>query len=233
MIDKIPHYQAHRGYCLDGAQENTLESFIEAKKKKFLMCEMDVQLSKDTVPIVFHDKNLIRMGGEDVDVADLTAQQMKEKVHSPTLEEVIAHSEMTPYLNIELKTSAVIDETLEFKVSQLIKKYKVQSRVLISSFNPLSLARMRYLLPNVQRALLVTQANDPENHFYLKKMWFLRLADPHFLNLDCRDIEYSTIYENQKNNLSVMAWTVNDRSMAQKLLDRGAVSIITDTLVPL
>ena len=51
---------AHRGYS-DKAPENTIASFDLAVDKGFNIFEFDIQLTKDSIPIVFHDYDLTRV----------------------------------------------------------------------------------------------------------------------------------------------------------------------------
>lgn len=54
---------AHRGLHGAGASENSLEAFEAACQAGFGV-ELDVQLSRDGVAVVFHDDTLFRMTGD-------------------------------------------------------------------------------------------------------------------------------------------------------------------------
>ena len=68
---------AHRGLWGPGVPENSLAA-IEAAAKASLGLEFDVHLSKDGVPIVFHDANLERMTGEAGYIFEKTAEELQE-----------------------------------------------------------------------------------------------------------------------------------------------------------
>ena len=72
-------YYAHRGlFDNDGdAPENSLKAFERAVKAGYGM-EMDVQVTKDGVPVVFHDFTLERMCGKGGKVCDYTWQELKD-----------------------------------------------------------------------------------------------------------------------------------------------------------
>lgn len=53
---------AHRGLHGPGVPENSLPAFRRAARKG-VGVELDVQLTRDGVPVVFHDKSLLRMCG--------------------------------------------------------------------------------------------------------------------------------------------------------------------------
>lgn len=60
----LHHYYAHRGLhnIALGIPENSMKAFQRAIDNGFGM-EMDVQLSRDGFPVVFHDATLTRMCG--------------------------------------------------------------------------------------------------------------------------------------------------------------------------
>ncbi|MGF2089605.1 glycerophosphodiester phosphodiesterase [Enterococcus casseliflavus] len=60
LLDRsFAYFAAHRG-ATEFAPENTLASALEAKKAGFDFVEMDVQLTKDLVPIIMHDETVDR-----------------------------------------------------------------------------------------------------------------------------------------------------------------------------
>ena len=65
------HY-AHRGLWGEGVAENSLTAFRLAAEGGIAV-EMDVQLSKDGVPVVFHDATLERVTGMEGRVRDYDA----------------------------------------------------------------------------------------------------------------------------------------------------------------
>ncbi len=226
----LPRLQAHRGYWLGGAQENTLEAFRQARERGALMIECDVQLSKDLIPVLFHDEDLQRLAGRPEQVKNLTARELKEWAKAPTLSEVLKDSACPRFVNIELKSKLKLDDPLERKVAQVVRAAKAENRVLFSSFNPFSLYRISLHLPDVPRALLVTQDDDPENHFLLKKMWLAPFLKFHLLHLDQHMVNEEKMNIWQKKKIPVAVWTVNGAPEIQKFLKMGAISVITDTL---
>ncbi|HKQ30420.1 MAG TPA: glycerophosphodiester phosphodiesterase family protein [Burkholderiales bacterium] len=72
----IPQLVAHRGYTLR-YPENTLIGVEAAIRAGARYVEIDVQLSADQVPVLFHDAKLTRVCGEPGAVHDYTAAQLK------------------------------------------------------------------------------------------------------------------------------------------------------------
>ncbi|MNK07842.1 Glycerophosphoryl diester phosphodiesterase [compost metagenome] len=224
-------YQAHRGYCKKGDRENTLASFRQAKLQKFEMIELDVHLSKDEVPVVFHDEDLQRLGERSDYVRALTALQLKEYVQAPTLEEVLMSPDVPEKVNIEVKSKSYFGNALEQRVCEVVTRCGAQNRVQFSSFNPLSLWRLKKQLPQVPRALLATKEPDPSNKIYLKHLWFAPYIGIHALHLDHRYVSFRELKAYVARGIPVALWTVNDEKKAQDLLASGALSIISDEIL--
>lgn len=225
-----PKYQGHRGYWKEGAQENTLASFVAAKKRGLQMIEMDVRLSKDAIVVVFHDNDLKRLGNVDKLVNQLNAAELATAAQVVSLDALLASNDIPHFLNIELKTDKAFDGQLEEEVAKLVRKHKAEKRILFSSFNPLAINRLKKLLPEVPRALLATKEDDPTNKFYLKHMLFAPYIGVHALHLDYRYVNLKELERWNRRKIPVAFWTVNDPAIAKDLLDHGALSIISDVL---
>lgn len=224
-----PKFQGHRGYWVGGLPENSMLSFEAATKQGFVMVEMDVRLSKDKVPVVFHDSTLKRTLNLDKAVDQCLAAELNSYA-IPTLEEVLSSAKIPQYLNIELKTPFIIESTLEKEIAKLIKKYKAEGRVLFSSFNPLALRRLSVLLPTVPRALLASKENTRDNKIYLRNLWFAPYVRVHALHLDHKFVNIEELKKWKKRKVPVALWTVNDRREADAYINAGALSIISDYL---
>ena len=121
---------AHRGYS-DIAPENTLASFDLSISKGFNVFELDVQLTKDNIAIVFHDYDLARICGinlkineilfKDIakfDVGSWTGKKFKnEKI--PSFETILNRYKNKVHLQIELKSH---EKKLAKLVIDLLKK---------------------------------------------------------------------------------------------------------------
>lgn len=104
---------AHRGlWAADGAPENSIAAF-QAAAAAGVGIELDVQLTKDGVPIVFHDPALDRMTEATGPVWERTAEDLATLTLTGTSERIPTLSEVartlpagTPVL-VELKASPV------------------------------------------------------------------------------------------------------------------------------
>ena len=73
------YYYAHRGFHdnMSDAPENSMKAFALAVDNGYGI-EMDVQLTKDDIPVVFHDFTLRRVCGVEGKVRDYTYSELKE-----------------------------------------------------------------------------------------------------------------------------------------------------------
>lgn len=228
---EIPRLQAHRGYWAGGFRENTLAAFRAAKAAGFSMAELDVRLSRDGQVVVYHDDDLSAFGrGEEVRHVD--AVEMARISGAPLLRDVLCDAAGPESYNIEVKAPVSIAGRVEPAVAQVIREARAQERVLISSFNPLSLALVSELLPEVPRALLATSRMEKGNSFALRKFLFAPFLKVHMLNLDDVMMTPEMISFLRSRRLRYSVWTVNDAARARELLETGAVSVITDRVRP-
>lgn len=156
---------AHRG-ASGHAPENTMEAFLLADTLGADGIELDVQLSKDGVPVVIHDERVDRVSDGTGFVRDMTLQELKAlnvnrvfpaygRTEIPTLAEVydwLGKTELSA--NLELKNSVVHYEGMEEKVLRLAEEKNVAGRILYSSFNHYSMLRLRELSPAARIAFL-------------------------------------------------------------------------------
>ena len=107
-----PRIFAHRGLTYSGeiqvADENTLESFQLALAAGADYLETDIQVTKDKIPVLFHDTDLKRLVGKKTLIADLTLSELKQirLPHSgqiPTLAEALTRFPEAKF-NLDLKT---------------------------------------------------------------------------------------------------------------------------------
>src|ERR1700712_5512893 len=157
-----PFVCGHRGAC-GYAPENTLTSFRLAQQQGATWIEFDVQLSRDGVPIILHDDTLERTTnlGKALRPTELDLAALKELdagswlspefagERLPTLDEALEEFGQTIHLNIEIKSTVGFeaDNGLEQKIAQAVRRYNLQERVLISSFDPFRLMSLHQYDP--------------------------------------------------------------------------------------
>ena len=115
MTLKLPQIIGHRGAC-GYAPENTLESIHTAADMGVEWVELDVKLTKDQIPVIFHDETLDRTTNGSGNIADIDFEDLRDLecgswfsesfagLKIPTLEEVLeVLIDRDMGLNLEIK----------------------------------------------------------------------------------------------------------------------------------
>ncbi len=153
-------YIAHRGFHDNRGEcpENSLPAFERAIQMGYGI-ELDVQLTKDGVPVVFHDWDLKRAAGVDRKIRDCTFEELQSyrlfgsSQTIPAFETVLELADGRTPLIIELKAEIVHRELCE-KCAVLLDRYP--GEYCIESFSPLALGWFKRHRPNVLRGQLAT-----------------------------------------------------------------------------
>ena len=158
---------AHRGLHDNNHQipENSLAAFQRAVDAGYGI-ELDVQLSADQIPVVFHDATLGRMCGIDRRVNELTFAELRQlslvntKEQIPSFQEALALVNGKVPLLVELKMEH-LDFDIPRKADALLSEYS--GDYCIESFHPAALYWYRKNRPQIFRGQLSTNFNI-ENH---------------------------------------------------------------------
>ena len=159
-----PMIVAHRGASAE-LPENTLAAFDLAVERGADAIEFDVRLTADGVPIVLHDPDLTRTTDHEGSVCTMSLDRVRrariEGEHEiPTLIEALALLSGRVAVDIEVKnlpgepgfTSQ--DEPLLEATLSVLEASGFVGPVLLSSFNPASIAHARRAAPDVPTGLL-------------------------------------------------------------------------------
>lgn len=153
-------YYAHRGFHSEQVPENSLKAFEMALNYNYGI-ELDVRLTKDEIPVVFHDHSLYRMCGLDKKIDELSYEELQvlrlknsnEKI--PKLLDVLELVDGKLPLIVELKVTAEDDFALICeKTSDVLDDYK--GIYCVESFNPFVLFWYKRFRPKVIRGQLAT-----------------------------------------------------------------------------
>ncbi len=219
---------AHRGlHDNEGeAPENSLKAFSLAVEHGFGM-ELDVQLTKDHIPVVIHDYNLKRCSKVDYRISELTYEEIKkfQLFHSaeriPTLKEVLELVDGKVPLIIELKIPGKAGKLCN-AVSEVLKDYK--GVYCIESFNPFGLIWYRFHQPKVVRGQLSTDfirekmKGNVIQYFILKHLLVNFITKPDFIAYDYiyrTGLSYTICRKLYR--VKTVAWTIQ----SQKVYDEN------------
>jgi glycerophosphoryl diester phosphodiesterase len=145
---KVPIIIAHRGFS-DEAPENSMAAFRKAIEAKCDMIELDVRLSADNIPMVFHDRRLQRTSNASGPINRRFSHQLtaidngswfspkfsRERI--PRLADVLPIAKRGVKLNIEIKPDVVSTNgtsAVEIVISEA-HKAKVLPKTIFTSFN--------------------------------------------------------------------------------------------------
>lgn len=213
MFLKIGHRGA-RAYEL----ENTLESFRKAIDLGVNALELDVRQSKDGKLIISHDDNLKKVFGKDLLVNEATLEELKQMTDNrvATLDEALHFIDRkVERILVELKESGYEKQVLE-----VIKKEKVEDRVIVVSFHEEALARMRKLDKRIETGLIYAKFKNPvDTALKLNARYLL----PLFRFVHTRDVEKA-----HKSDLKVIVWTINTKEEAKEYIAKGVDGIASD-----
>lgn len=186
------HY-AHRGLHDNESDspENSMAAFRKAVEAGFGM-ELDVQLTKDRIPVVFHDETLKRVCGVDGKVRDYTYEELqkfklcKSQEKIPLFEDLLKMVDGRVPLIIEIKIHEKASTVCSI-ADKLMKEY--QGPYCIESFHPLAVNWYRTHRPEVVRGQLSSNFNEPGKResialFLVHYLMFNFLGKPDFIAYD-------------------------------------------------
>ena len=217
---------AHRGFS-GKYPENTMLAFEKAVEIGADGVELDVQLTKDGEVVIIHDETIDRTTDGKGYVVDYTYEELSkfdasytytEKMRFnkiPTLKEYFELVKDLDFVtNIELKTGINQYLGIEEKVYKLIKEYKLEKKVIISSFNHFSILRMKKIAPELKCGFLSEDWIIDAGAYTASHG--IECFHPRFNNLIPEVVE-----ELKKNNIEINTWTVNKEEDIKDLINKG------------
>ena len=206
---------AHRGWS-GKAPENTMTAIRLALAEPAIQgIEVDVQLSRDGVPILMHDFTLERTTNGTGLVKDHTLEELR-KVDAgswmnerfageriPTLEEALLAVKGRCTLNIELKATLEMYPGLAEKVLELLEKHEMKDQVYMTSFDHELIRHVRTLDASVQTGLIVL--GRP-----VLVMEQLQAAGANVLSMEYRYLTQEFACSVIEQGYKVIAWTIDD-----------------------
>lgn len=224
---------AHRGSS-GTHPENTIAAFKAAARLPVHGVEFDIHMTKDHELVVIHDETIDRTSNGTGFIKDMTLAELKKfdfgswfspkfkQETIPTLREVLyVFKDTDHHLNIELKSDIFPYEGMEQAVSQMLTDYRLEPRVVISSFNHEMVRRFKQLAPPIETAILFMEVMiEPHKYAEVVGADALHAFFPEAL----RKMGAEAIGSGKK----VRAFTVNEEKYADLLKQVGVDAIFTD-----
>lgn len=232
---------AHRG-ASKRAPENTMAAFKLAFRKHADAVEVDVRLTKDNIIICHHDDNLMRMTGKDLNISEVTYNQIKDlevgnnfskalyNAKIPKLEDLLSKVSRRKKIFIEIKTGIEIISPLEKTIIE--SKVKLNNLTLIS-FNTEVIRLFKECFPTVKTLLLVNLKNsDYSINGEIDSEKILKvLKDINTNGISCKSnstVNKDLVAKIVEEGYEFHVWTVDSKEKAIELKNMGVHSITTN-----
>lgn len=202
---------AHRGASAE-RPENTLAAFRRAVALEADGIELDVQVTRDGVPVVFHDTSLRRLTGVTGGVAGKTWPELRRlKIRGgepiPRLADVLRLTRGLTVVQIEMKSGPVAP------VVRAIQVAHASEWVILASFHARLVAEARELAPAIPRMLISEGRAAPA-----ALVRHLAACGASGLSVNHRALRSAAwVGHFHARGYAVWAWTVNDPATARKL----------------
>ena len=218
------HY-AHRGYH-DGnvaIPENSLASFRAAIDAGYGI-ELDIQLSADKVPMVFHDADLDRICGVEGKIWDYTCAQLQQmklfgtEETIPTLAQALELIDGQVPVLVEYKMDKVDTDVCAYS-HELLKDY--EGAYAIQSFHPFALFWYRQNAKDVPRGILSknflrekeeTGEKATVVDFLTTNLLLNVIGYPDFIAYDCTDADYFALKLTRLMGAPTSTWTLKSQA---------------------
>ena len=227
---------AHRG-ASGHAPENTLAAFLLAAEMGAHGIELDVHLSADGEAVVIHNDTVDATTDGTGRVSQLMLSELKsvdagswlgpefagERI--PTLQEVFDAVGRRLLINVEIKVElGYHPREQEAEVVRLIEDNQMVDRVIVSSFVPSSLRRVRKMNPRIPLGLLYS---EQETTWLPSVMRWLSVPFD-ALHPSFHMVHAGYVKKAQQRGRRVNVWTVNAADDMRRMRDLGVDGIITN-----
>lgn len=208
---------AHRG-ASTYFPENTMISFRNGLEMGANGIETDVQITKDGVLVLFHDDTLDRVTGKTGCIADYTYAELLEfdvkngdlYAKIPTFEEfLVEFADKNITFAIELKVKGVAKQTAD-----IIYKYGVQEKVIITSFIYDALIEIKDCAPNLRRGYLFYGLDD-------KTRKEINVLDLYEICPKGTDVCKEEVDEYHQKGYGVRAWGMANEQIMIETIEKG------------
>ena len=238
-----PFVFGHRGYS-KRAPENTRSAFAACVEAGVPGAELDVHRCASGELVLTHDHNLERVTGREIVVEETSYSELLkldmggwfgsefagERIMR--LEELFEEFGGDLYFDIELKQMNSADHGLAAEVARCIEEFRMQTVVMVSSYNPFLLRQFSRINPGVPTAHIYSA--HQEVPWLLRHGWGFFYTGGQALKPHHERIGWlSEAVYHRFFGRPFISWTVNDIEEAQRVIKKGAVGIISDDPLPL
>ncbi len=233
-LDAPTRVIAHRGFSSE-APENTLAAIEMAIEIGADMVEIDVTVTSDGEVILLHDETLDRTTTGTGLPTDQTLEAIRlldagswfsqeyEGEPIPTLAEALDTVKDRILINIEIKSEAV-EHGVVPKVAALVEEHGMIDQVVVSSFSPEALSRMKTTNPAIVTATLFNK----DLHTGGDPLEIVQEVGSRGFNISSKRVTLEMIERCHKHGIPVAVYTVNDETEMLRLMAMGVDAVFTD-----
>ena len=218
-----PKIIAHRGVTRND-QENTLPAYHQAFSDGADGLEIDVRLSKDKKPIIFHDEDTSRLFKKSLEIKNTTFFELEALGNNenriPLLDEVLDFLPQNKECFIEIKSD---DNTVPF-----LDKLRIEKKnITFLSFDKNVVLALKKRFPNklVFHSFHMLQI---ERYGIKKILEFYKNGNSDGLSIDIRGLSNKTIDKILEKKIDLIIWTLNSMERLKELSKKNIQAIITD-----
>jgi glycerophosphoryl diester phosphodiesterase len=246
---------AHRGFG-DHAPDNSLYAVERALEAGMDGVDVDGQFTRDSELVIYHDLSVDRLTSGTGKVRDKTVEEMLRldlgtkydstivgaNVH--TFEDFVRTAKGRGILMVELKVPGSAPTGIEQRAVELIQRYDAHANVVLSSFNPLVLRRLKKLDPRVRTALIFMDTNwnpellaeiRPEDRvdlpWFLRQEWIRRgirkLVKPDLLSIN-HEVDERVLDGLIAKGWPVFIWTPDSEADLRRAFGKRPYGVISD-----
>ena len=212
---------AHRGASGEFA-EGSQAAYLAAIEQGCDGFECDVRLTKDKQIICYHDKDLMRLFGLDLVIAESTYSQLTERL------DILRFNQL-----LELAILNKKDLIIEFK-HPVPTGAEVERRVhklLTSRADEITKSGIEIILISFSYFASLRNKKSPYSSGYLINRKFLSIFNPTrftIANIEIIKSNYLFVLNEKRKGRQVIAWTVNNLTDLKLCKDLEVYGVITD-----
>jgi glycerophosphoryl diester phosphodiesterase len=213
---------AHRGLHDATAPENSFAAFVAAQQAGFGI-ELDVRLTHDGIPVIFHDNAFRRMTGHrgtvsSMTLGDLIGMRLKNSDQAiPTLQGVLHAANGKSALLLDLKSESASAGQLESTVGDEVKRYN--GPVALMSMSVDSVRQVLSKQPNVVCGWVIERSVVQASGDSADLIEMLIREGLDFVACDRRTLPHRWASNAREAGLPVLAWTVTSARAHMRLQD--------------
>lgn len=218
--------------------------------------DMDGQFTRDSQLVIFHDLSVDRLTADTGRVTGKTLSEMLALDLGPkfdtavvgayvhTFEDFVVATQGKGILMVELKVPSAKRSGIEERAVEIIRKHGAEKSVVLSSFNPLVLWRIKRIDPGIKTAFIFMDTNwNPELVAEIKKgdevdlPWALRqewirrgirkLVKPDLLSVNVA-VDTAVTRRLIAKGWPVFLWTPDEAGDIQAALNKNPYGVISN-----